>query len=446
MQNVDARQWGQPGGVSLAGDKRVQALVGRGKVAVEPLLGALENDDRLTRSVSFRRDFFRSRELISVSSAAYAALSDFLHVNFKSSDAKGQPLSSAQMAQQIRVYWKKMGDLSPAERFYATLKDDNAGKGAWMQAAANIVQPGDVEIHGSWMTIPNRKPGQKIKLRGETLRDNRSPSVAQLLAKRSDDIAALRPTNLFLFRDAGQMALYLADWDKTAAIPVLKKRLARAYSIGAQTHDVLAYDNPAKTYGDVIVKMTLARARAGDETSYDEYAKWLLKADLKFSSGAEKLQKPLIQGASRPSVARAVDTLFNDPKSPWSNIFARRNGFWLPEFWQSPLAMTQGFRKQALRGLADKSAGGTITFNPRKDWNSQMEAQIKMGGSHMGFRGSNGDAATPPPGQERAFRVCDAWAYFYAKHQQGPKIQLFWPRSKRDAAVAACRNWLKLRP
>src|SRR5262249_7356176 len=57
LQDVDARQWGQPGGVSLAGDPRVQVLVKRGAEAVEPLLDAMENDTRLTRSVSFGRDF-----------------------------------------------------------------------------------------------------------------------------------------------------------------------------------------------------------------------------------------------------------------------------------------------------------------------------------------------------------------------------------------------------
>ncbi|HYW72438.1 MAG TPA: hypothetical protein VE961_15485, partial [Pyrinomonadaceae bacterium] len=93
LQNVDARQWGQPGGVSLAGDPRVQALVKRGNEVVEPLLYAMENDTRLTRSVSFGRDFHRSRHLISVSEAAYAALVDLLRVDFRTYGEDGKPLS-----------------------------------------------------------------------------------------------------------------------------------------------------------------------------------------------------------------------------------------------------------------------------------------------------------------------------------------------------------------
>src|SRR5215510_265640 len=449
LQNVDARQDGQPGGVTLAEDPRVQALVKRGAEAVEPLLNAMENDTRLTRSVSFGRDFFRSRHLISVSEAAYAALVDFLRVGFKSSGEDGKPLSRKEFAARVRAYWAKMGDLSPAERFYAMLKDDKAGKDQWLQAAANIVQPTDVENHGIWTTIPKREPGQKVVLRGESLRDGRTPSVSQLLAQRSDDIAAIRTNSTddhFLYLDAGQIALYLADWDKTAAISTLEKRLNRAWSIGAQPNDILAFNgNPVEHFGTMIAEMTLARARCGDETAFDEYAAWIQRVELKgVHFGVEELQKPLIQGAANPSIEQAIDYLFNDPKSPWSNVLAEGNGFWLLNFWQTPLPNTAAFRKQALRALTDKSLAGDITFHPRKDWNSRTEAQIELkGGSGLGFRGSNDDPDTPPPGQKVSFRVCDAYAYFYSQYQNGPKFQLFWPENKRDEGVLACGKWLE---
>jgi len=138
------------------------------------------------------------------------------------------------------------------------------------------------------------------------LRDGRTPSVSQLLAQRSDDIAAIRTNSsndLFLYLDAGQIALYLADWDKTAAISTLKKRLSRAWSIGAQPNDILAFNgNPVEHFGTMIAKMTLARARCGDETAYDEYAAWIQRVELKgISFRGEELQKPLIQGAAHPS-------------------------------------------------------------------------------------------------------------------------------------------------
>jgi hypothetical protein len=448
LENVDVRQWGQPGDVSLARDPRVQVLVNRGDEAVEPLLDAMENDTRLTRSVSFGRVFHRSRHLISVSETAYAALVDFLRFDFRTYGEGGKPLSWKEKANQIRAYWAKLRDLSPAERFYAMLRDDKAGKDQWLQAAANIVQPTDVESHGGWTTIPKRKPGQKVVLRGESLRAGRTPSVSQLLAQRSDEIASIRTNSTedhFLYLDAGQIALNLADWDKTAAIPTLKKRLSRAWSIGAQPNDILAFNgNPVEHIGTMIAKMTLARARCGDDTAYDEYAAWIQRAELKgVSFGGKELQSPLIEGAAHPSIEQAIDYLFNDPKSPWSNALAEGNGFWLLDFWQTPLPNTAGFRKQALRGMTDKSLAGVITFRPRKDWDSHTEAQIEIKGLSFGFRGSNDDPDTPPPGQKVSFRVCDAFAYFYSQYQNGPKFHLFWPEEKRDAGVLACRKWLE---
>ena len=90
----------------------------------------------------------------------------------------------------------------------------------------------------------------------------------------------------------------------------------------------------------------------------------------------------------------------------------------------------------------DKKIVGAITFHPREKWNSRMEAQIKLNGLGIGFRGSNNDPDTPPPGENRSFRVCDAYAYFYSKYQNGPKFQLFWPEAKRDTGVLSCQKWL----
>src|SRR5262245_48668903 len=448
LENLDARQWGQPGGVSLARDPRVEVLVKRGAEAVEPLLDAMENDTRLTRSVSFGRDFHRGRHLISVSEAAYAALVDLLRVDFRTYGEDGKPLSWKELVTQIRAYWAKMGDLSPAERFYAMLRDDKAGKDQWLQAAANIVQPTDVESHGGWTTEPKRTPGQKVVLRGESLRDGRTPSVSQLLAQRSDDIAAIRTGSTmehFLYLDAGKIALCLADWDKTAAISTLVKRLNRAWSIGAQPDDMLAYNSsPVESFGWMIAKMTVARARCGDETAYDEYAAWIQKVELKgIYSASEELQRPLIEGAAHPSIEQAIDYLFNDPRSPWSNALAEGNGFSLLSSWKTPLLNTAGFRKKALRALTDKSLAGVITFHPREDWNSRGEAQAEIKGWVIGYHGSNDDPDMPPPGQKVSFRVCDVYAYFYSRYQDGPKFHLFWPEKKRDEGGLACRKWFE---
>lgn len=74
LENVTARQWGQPGSVDLTTAPVVQELVAQGRLALPALLDVMEKDQRLTRSVSFHRDYFTQRHLIGTGEAAYAAL------------------------------------------------------------------------------------------------------------------------------------------------------------------------------------------------------------------------------------------------------------------------------------------------------------------------------------------------------------------------------------
>ncbi|HEX6716452.1 MAG TPA: hypothetical protein VF088_05045, partial [Pyrinomonadaceae bacterium] len=69
LDEVVAWQNGQPGGVDLRDSEIVKALIAQGDAAVDPLLNVIENDTRLTRSVSFGRDFHFDRHLIGVHEA-----------------------------------------------------------------------------------------------------------------------------------------------------------------------------------------------------------------------------------------------------------------------------------------------------------------------------------------------------------------------------------------
>ena len=80
LEDVAERQRSQPGAVVLYDNLVVRALEIEGKEAIEPLLECLEHDPRLTRSVSFGRDFHGGRNLIPVHRAAQAALENILGV------------------------------------------------------------------------------------------------------------------------------------------------------------------------------------------------------------------------------------------------------------------------------------------------------------------------------------------------------------------------------
>ncbi len=82
LENVSVRQWGQPGGVDLTTAPVVQELIARGNEAVPALLNVMAQDYRLTRSVSFHRDYFTGRHLITVAEVAYAALQEISGQSF----------------------------------------------------------------------------------------------------------------------------------------------------------------------------------------------------------------------------------------------------------------------------------------------------------------------------------------------------------------------------
>jgi len=158
LDEVSARQWGQPGGVNLADDPIVAALVKIGNPAVEPLLDAIEKDTRLTRSVSFGRDFFPARNLLTVRSAAYAAFTQIADTTvFDGSYGEKMDVAG------LRKFWKENGGLKPADRWFAVLADDSAGKRRWMDAADRLFDHTNVQRTGTWTTTTTGKRPWKLK-------------------------------------------------------------------------------------------------------------------------------------------------------------------------------------------------------------------------------------------------------------------------------------------
>lgn len=152
LDQVAARQLGQPNAPSLGEDPIVQALIAEGEPAIEPLIDAFENDTRLTRSVQFWRDFARHRTVLAVYEAAYVALSGVLEVSFFEADSTGDNLTARgiearrAVGKRIRDYWAKGKGVPIEERVFRELADDAAGADTWLAAAAKIAQPSNVRI------------------------------------------------------------------------------------------------------------------------------------------------------------------------------------------------------------------------------------------------------------------------------------------------------------
>jgi hypothetical protein len=144
LDEVDARQWGQPGGVDLSSDRRVEELIRLGDAAVPALIDALESDERLTRSVHFWRDFARSRTVLGVREAVLTAVMSILRVRVFEPAATGDNFTARgddaakEMAKRLRAYWAEYGRLPFDERMMKVLTDPKTNFEAKREAAENL--------------------------------------------------------------------------------------------------------------------------------------------------------------------------------------------------------------------------------------------------------------------------------------------------------------------
>lgn len=174
LEEADARQWGQPGGVDLASDRRVEELIRVGDSAVPALIDALEGDERLTRSVHFWRDFARSRTVLAVREAVLTALMSILRVQVFEPGSTGDNFTARggeaakEMAKRLRAYWKEYGDRPFDERMMKVLTDPKANFEAKREAAGNLAALNEdrrlrTTIHPTLIGAdPPRKPNPAV--------------------------------------------------------------------------------------------------------------------------------------------------------------------------------------------------------------------------------------------------------------------------------------------
>lgn len=413
---VSTRQWSQPGWVNLTEDPIVSALIQEGDAAVEPLLNCLENDQRLTRSVGFGRDFFRGRTVIPVHDAAKVALLSILRAGFNDD------------APEIRAYWDKYKNLKLEDRWYAILNDDSASA-RWGEAAANIVQPENVRrFPGGWSlekAVPTNTP---IRMNGEILRAKSNPSVSDLMARRALEVPTNTP-NAYDLSSACQMALYLAAWDPAAALPA-----ARDISHRART--VMQYSN--QKLGPSIAKLAMVRAKAGDPEAFDDYAAWIVTAtpeelDFSFSD----CLKPLQDFSTNQLLQTAAEKIFGDANSDWSRLP------WKGAHGNDALGLNlvhvPAFRLLLIRELEKTNICGSFT------WSGSGQLSYAITNYQSGSYGAISFPAGEQPanGAGSEMRWCDWIAFSLSNNKQIPFFNPFAPVEKRDAAIAEARKMLE---
>lgn len=462
LHEVAVHQMGQPGGLGpWSWDTNVSAVINEGYEAIEPLLHALETDadQRLTRSVSFGRDFHRGRYLHPASKPITEALHAILHTTSFGAWATPEELAAAGTNQHriaaanIRAYWKKFGDVPLEERWYRTVLDDKAGEGAWRDAIGNIVSPvTSTPVHAALPTV--RHANGPPPRRGEPLRGKTNPSVTELMLKRyaqrqSQDnypFGALDPINYIST---------IAQWDRPAALPAMRELMAPYLNLWRTTGQMPLYSgayNGANGWGcrpaaQGILLLTTERALGGDTNALSEYASWLknLKPDHYDNWQEDNVCKhdpfePMLRFPTNATITNLVEFVFNDPNSMFSSRADLTNGMnsLVVKYCGTELAAVPAFQTRLLEALENKSLAGPTATLYTNNWVS-----INSSNSNSGF------VISPPDEQksvrERAvkFRICDYVAHELSRWDGMPKIELYWNEDARDEAVAECREQLR---
>ncbi|HZU99093.1 MAG TPA: hypothetical protein VFF73_20470 [Planctomycetota bacterium] len=209
LEDVDARQWGQPGGVDLGGDWRVSALIDEGDCAVPALIDAVEKDERLTRCVHFWRDFARSRTVLSVREAALTAVMSILRFSVFEPRGTGdnftasEPERAREVAKKLRAYWEKNRGLKIEERMVAVLMDTSAGQKQCREAAQNLAELNQRRRIGTtvWGT---RTEAGKEGAENPALALAKPTAAEAILAAMDRDVALGDPS----WKDDARMSLF----------------------------------------------------------------------------------------------------------------------------------------------------------------------------------------------------------------------------------------------
>jgi hypothetical protein len=439
LEEASARQDGQPGGVTLEWDPIVKALIGEGEDAVEPLLECLENDNRLTRSVRFHRDFFTHREIMPVSSAVFAALSGILGTR-----EFGERLDTRrEAAARIRAYWKKFKGVPVEERWCRVLADDTASQEQWLEAAASIVRPTDVTVEGEWITVPQRKPGERPVMRGEPLRGKKDTSVAELMAKRVENMymhGEPGSAQEFSTHNSCRMALYLSDWDIAQALPTLKKMVDRCREIMGAYDESVGWS--LQIPSSYIAEFTLERVRGKDPDALKDYTDWLRTTQPKMLEDyIRDVFKPAWRFPDEPLIAETTRWLFGSDESPWATLIKNGElilGYHYNNLVETPLIGVEVYREQLLKGLHNKDVAGRICITKDGYIDFGAHSTYRQGGLIWKV-----DPLAPKVGEILTYRKCDLTAKTLSPLEGTPKCELYWPQEKRDKAIEECGAFLK---
>jgi len=434
LDQVSARQWGQPGGVNLADDRIVQALIKEGNAAGDALLDCMERDRRLTRSVSFGRDFFPGRNLLTVKSAAFAAFCGITQVDAYGINMRRQPTVA-----ELREIWAKYKNVSPAERWLSVLQDDKSSHQQWVAAAQWLAEPKDVEHKGGgWVTLPKTDGGKPVSPPKFTdLPPAKKAELAKVLEARARLIEKQNTSPSSLRYHEHQMALEIAvalfAVDAKRAVPLLSEliRLAVNDSAGGRGGGI------AQNMQNAVIQACgcLLEAKA---PKAEELYLGILKSFPVDTFGNPRILVPFdkMDPAKADKLVKDVLTAKGSSFNLESNIASGRL-FFVRSLIESPLLAFPSFRNRLSSLLSRKEAVGKVV--------------VRDGSRSVSIIGDSGwetgaPVIDPNDLQGAVHRTCrlgDFLAVQLSSRTGAPKFGVYWSNSRKDAAIKDLQEYLK---
>jgi hypothetical protein len=148
------------------------------------------------------------------------------------------------------------------------------------------------------------------------------------------------------------MAEYLAQWDVQAALPVAKTLSKRASTVMKYSDSQL---------GDYLTQLSLARARAGDPSAFDEYAEWIVTTSPgQFERFNLDCFEPMKQFPTNRILQTTAEKLFGNTNSAWGNLPWKNNFNW--STLDGGLFRMKGYRTLLCRELAKTNFCGSVNL------------------------------------------------------------------------------------
>jgi hypothetical protein len=338
-------------------------------------------------------------------------------------------------AAEYRAYWQKYRTVvSPAERWYRTLLDDEAGRNQWMQSAGNILGRADGKAIYTWRNSPAPNATNRFSYSGASLRGRTEPSVGQLLTKRALSIAPRSSIEFggdcWTFQDAADLGLMLAEWEGKPAVQELGKIIRCCPALYAERE---RWTSGCAVVPESFAALAVVMAELGDLTGLDLYANWVASRTLEdLRDALPRALLPLGRFPNHPSIKEASVRLFQPANGDW---LKPGNG-WDP--LGSRLLLNEAFRVLVRHALDDRHEFGTITVKNGKDFDIETLGHQRGGVLKV-------DGFTSRPGQVGSFRVCDDVAYRLSRIEGLPHLQLYWPEGKRDECLSDIIQFLDTR-